>query len=43
MSSAGYGQYRPTFKNDTEDHRRLNRKVQIVIENRQTSAEESEK
>ena len=31
LSFAGYGQFRPKFANDTEAHRHLNRRVDVVI------------
>ncbi|MDI3519421.1 MULTISPECIES: OmpA/MotB family protein [Caldanaerobacter] len=33
ISAAGYGEYRPIVPNDSEEHRRLNRRVDIVIMN----------
>ncbi len=42
MSAAGYAEFRPAHKNDSEEHRRLNRKVDIVILNAKYSAAESE-
>jgi chemotaxis protein MotB len=31
ISALGYGQYRPKFPNDTEEHRAANRRVDVVI------------
>lgn len=31
LSATGYGEYRPKVQNDTEEHRRQNRRVDIVI------------
>lgn len=31
MSAVGYGEFRPLFPNDTEDHRARNRRVDIVV------------
>jgi chemotaxis protein MotB len=31
ISALGYGQYRPKYPNDTEAHRALNRRVDVVI------------
>ncbi|MFV9566993.1 MULTISPECIES: OmpA/MotB family protein [Thermoanaerobacter] len=33
ISAVGYGEYRPVVPNDSEEHRRLNRRVDIVIMN----------
>ncbi|MEQ2128618.1 flagellar motor protein MotB [Caldanaerobacter subterraneus KAk] len=33
ISAVGYGEYRPIVPNDSEEHRRLNRRVDIVIMN----------
>jgi chemotaxis protein MotB len=38
VSAAGYGQFRPTHKNDTEPNRQFNRRVDIVILNNARSA-----
>ena len=35
ISAAGYGQYQPRFPNDTEAHKQLNRRVDLVILNGQ--------
>lgn len=31
LSATGYGEYRPRYPNDTEEHRKLNRRVDIVL------------
>lgn len=31
LASAGYGEYHPVFPNDTEKHRALNRRIDIVV------------
>lgn len=31
LSATGYGEYRPRYPNDSEEHRRMNRRVDIVI------------
>jgi chemotaxis protein MotB len=33
LSAAGYGEYKPSVPNDTEAHRQLNRRVDIVVMN----------
>jgi chemotaxis protein MotB len=37
LSFAGYGEFRPKFPNDTEAHRHLNRRVDVVILNGATA------
>jgi len=32
ISSAGYGEYQPVVENDTEEHRAMNRRVDIVVQ-----------
>ncbi len=32
ISSAGYGKYQPVVENDTEEHRAMNRRVDIVVQ-----------
>ncbi len=41
LSFAGYGQFRPKFANDTEAHRHLNRRVDVVILSGATQPKES--
>ncbi len=31
LSATGYGEYRPRYPNDTEEHRQLNRRIDILI------------
>lgn len=40
ISFAGYGEFRPKFANDTDDHRQQNRRVDIVITNTASPTEE---
>jgi chemotaxis protein MotB len=43
ISASGYGEYRPKYPNDTETHKQLNRRVDIVILSSQAqAADESE-
>ena len=32
ISSAGYGEYQPVMDNDTEEHKAMNRRVDIVVQ-----------
>ena len=42
VSIAGYGEYRPRYPNDTEDHRQQNRRVDIVVVDTDANAERYE-
>jgi len=37
ISSAGYGEYQPVVENDTEEHKTMNRRVDIVVQRIGTS------
>ena len=41
VSAAGYSQYRPLASNDTEDGRKINRRVDLVIVSRTATADKS--
>jgi len=42
ISSAGYGEYQPVVANDTEEHRGMNRRVDIVVQRIGTSLKRRE-
>ncbi|MBA7513750.1 Peptidoglycan-associated lipoprotein [subsurface metagenome] len=42
ISSAGYGEYQPVVENDTEEHRAMNRRVDIVVQRIGTSLKRRE-
>ncbi len=42
ISSAGYGEYQPTVDNDTEEHKAMNRRVDIVVQRIGTSLKHRE-
>ncbi len=42
ISSAGYGEYQPVVDNDTEEHRAMNRRVDLVVQRIGTSLKRKE-
>jgi len=42
ISSAGYGKYQPVMDNDTEEHKAMNRRVDIVVQRIGTSLKSKE-
>jgi len=42
ISSAGYGEYQPVMDNDTEEHKAMNRRVDIVVQRIGTSLKRPE-
>jgi chemotaxis protein MotB len=40
LSNVSYGEYRPLFPNDSNDHRKLNRRVDIIVINQQNDTME---
>ncbi len=42
ISSAGYGEYQPVMDNDTEEHKAMNRRVDIVVQRIGTSLKRKE-